>query len=147
MTIIDTEDYVGPDRRTQPSRFQRLVDQAIDNGIVLGAIAFSLFTILGVMSFAIIQTNENARDATKRSADAVRCVLHEQISHRTSTASFHRENAHHHGFNYAQLELPVAPDALGDSCRRFFDTATANELFGPEDTPGQPDTPITTTIP
>lgn len=117
------------------TRFQRLIDQAIDNGIVLAAIAFSLFTILSVLSYAMIQTNENARESSTRAGAAVQCVLHQFTEHRHATASFQRENAEAHDFEFVTSEdLPVKADELKKACRHFFTVADADRIFGPAGT-------------
>lgn len=132
MEHIVTNDYEGPDRR-QP-RFQRLVDQAIDNGIVLGAIALTLFTILAVLSYAIIVTNRNAQLSNEKIRKGIQCISLEDIEYRQSSVDFRKRAAKALGFDPGPDPFglpPVSSEKVSEVCGNFFTDDEIKEFFGP----------------
>lgn len=142
---VKTDDYEGPDRRK--GAVIRLIDQAIDNGVVLGAIAFSMFLILGTLSYAIVVVNRNAVDSNDRIRHGIQCVLLEGVEHRQSTA--HNDEAIADAVDVTlpehDITLPaLSVDAALDVCQEFFTEEEVEKFFGPgpEEEPEEPEDSI-----
>lgn len=129
--IVRTEDYVGPDRRQ--GRLGKLIDQAIDNGIVLGAIAFSMFLILGTLAYAIVVVNRNAVGSNTQIKHGIQCVLLENIEYRQSAVDFRKRAAEGLGFDPGPDPIglpPVLGDKVSEVCAEFFSEDEIEEFFG-----------------
>lgn len=97
--------------------------------IMLAALLFSLFVILGVLMFAIANTNHRAAQAVEANERGILCVIEQFAEHRAANETAHRSNAEAHGYELPAGTLPkVKLERVREACEPFFTPESLAEL-------------------
>lgn len=93
--------------------------------ISLAIAAFCLFTILGVLAYGIINTNNRAKDAEKLSQQGVSCLIEQFAEHRENTIVVEDQLQDNLGlppFNRPNpsLEPNQLENKIQTACKRFI---------------------------
>lgn len=123
------EDEGGPRPRTEAGqvierRRPLRIGQHLSTSdrIMLGAMTFSVFVVLGVLTFAIINTNRRAAEAVNANRQGIYCLIEQFAEHRVANETAHQHNANEHGFgNPAAGPVPVPKnDRIKEACEPFL---------------------------
>ena len=97
--------------------------------IMLAALLFSLFVILGVLMFAIANTNHRAAEAVEANERGILCVIEQFAEHRTANETAHRSAAEAHGYELPAGTLPkVKLERVREACEPFLTPESLAEL-------------------
>lgn len=111
---------------------QRMVEDAVENGVILAALALTLFTILGVLSFAIVQVNRANTESNDRLRHGIQCLLFEGVERRQYQDGNLRDIGEALGIELEESRLDVATLDLEhaiDVCQEFFTEEEAEAFF------------------
>ncbi len=115
------------DRRMEDEArdLHRLILQTRTNQLLrsLAIASFCLFTILGVLAYGIVNTNNRARESSGVSQRGVACVIEQFAEHRENDDEAHRSIARGVGETLTPPNGVLTPDELRENL------ATACEEF------------------
>ncbi len=83
----------------------------------LAIAAFCLFTILGVLAYGIVNTNNRARESSGVTERGVNCLIEQFAEHRENTADAHRHIAEGVGEPLTPPNGVLTPDELEGNLR------------------------------
>ena len=121
---------------------------------LLAAVIFSMFVLLGVLMFAIANTNRRAAEAAEANRRGILCVIEQFVEHRASNETAHRTAAEVHGYVLPAGSVPKAKtERIREACEPFLTPESLAELEaniereerrsrqGPPGEPGEPGEP------
>lgn len=91
---------------------------------VFATAAFSLFVVLGVLAYGIVNTNNRAREVQTKQVRIAACILEQLAEHRIASMQHHKDIslAHNQQYDYPEGVSPPPFNPDTTICEEFFPT-------------------------
>lgn len=103
---------------TQPRKVQVVLGQYAP---IFAGMIVSLFIVLGVLAYGIINTNQRARDVEQVNRRIAACVLDQLTEHRARSDFINRKVSDRLGLEYPETGPGIKPEALDPAVQRSCD--------------------------